>query len=244
MLWSWEEFVRELTNLGFAHAAWTTLWAASVVEFAAVIGGFALALAGRSVLIALHVVAGIYIWIWRGTPLLVQLLIVYFGLPRVGIRLGVVGSGITTFILNESAYMSVFATAALAGIQNGQYEASKTLGLTRWTTFRLIAFPQAFRLFIPVLGNQFNYMLKTTSLLSIISLVELTRFSEVRVNMTYQPTEVFAVAALYYLALTILWAGVQHLLDAKFGTSRPTNRLVKRRRRTDIVPQLVSERAS
>ncbi len=244
MLWSWHQFLQELLTLGYAHAAWTTLWAATVVEVAAVIGGFALALASRSGLTSLRLTAGIYVWIWRGTPLLVQLLIVYFGLPQVGIRLGVVGSGITTFILNESAYMSVFAAAALTGVRSGQYEASKMLGLTGWSTFRLIIFPQAFRLFIPVLGNQFNYMLKTTSLLSIISLVELTRFSEVQVNLTYQPSEVFAVAALYYLALTILWSGVQRLLDAKFGTSHATNRLAKRRGRTVMIRRLVPGRAS
>lgn len=217
MLWDWQEFFRELTDTGFAHAAWTTLWAATVVEAAAVVGGFALALASRSGSRALRVLAGLYIWIWRGTPLLVQLLIVFFGLPQVGISLGVVGSGLVTFILNESAYMSVFATAALAEVRTGQYDAAKMVGLTSWGAFRLVIFPQAFRLFIPVLGNQFNYMLKTTSLLSIISFVELTRFAEVRVNLTYQPSEVFAVAAVYYLALTILWAGVQRLLDAKFG---------------------------
>lgn len=220
MLWDWHEFFRELTNTGFVHAAWTTLWAATVIEAAAVVGGFALALASRSGSQALRVIAGIYIWVWRGTPLLVQLLIVFFGLPQIGISLGVVGSGLITFILNESAYMSVFATAALAGVRDGQYEAAKMVGLTSFKTFRLVIFPQAFRLFIPVLGNQFNYMLKTTSLLSIISFVELTRFSEVRVNLTYQPSEVFAVAALYYLALTILWAIVQRLLDAKFDMTR------------------------
>jgi polar amino acid transport system permease protein len=244
MLWSWQTFSQELTNLGFAHAAWTTFWSATVVEAAAVVGGFTLALASRSGQVILRLAAGVYVWIWRGTPLLVQLLIVYFGLPQIGIRLGVLGSGITTFILTESGYRSVFAAGALIGVPSGQYDASKMIGFTGWPTFRLIILPQAFRLFVPVLGNQFNYMLKTTSLLSIISLVELTRYSEIQVSLTYQPSEVFAVAALYYLALTILWSGVQYLLEAKFSPSRATNRPTKRRARKAIIRQLAPGRTS
>lgn len=244
MFWSWQQFFHELANLGFAGAAWTTLWTASVIEAAAVVGGFGLALSSRSRFPAARVAVGLYVWVWRGTPLLVQLLIVYFGLPQFGIRLGVLGSGLLTFVLNESAYMSVLASAALQEVPVGQYEASKMLGLSPWTRFHQVIFPQAFRTFIPVLGNQFNYMLKTTSLLSVISLVELTRFSEVELNATYQPSEVFAVAALYYLALTILWGGVQRLLDTKFGNLQTARRRTPRSAKLRQLHEAITEAAS
>lgn len=229
MFWSWHTFTQELVNTGYLHAAWATLWSATVVELAAAIGGFGLALLMRTQIWFLRAIVGVYVWVWRGTPLLGQLLLVYFGLPELGIRLGVISSGVTTLILNESAYMAVLAAATIESVPAGQYDACKVLGLSRWTRFRAVVFPQAFRLFIPVLGNQYNYMLKTTSLLSIISFTELTQFSETRLNVTYQPTEVFAVACLYYLAMSILWGIVQHLLDRHFSaTTRPTNRALRR----------------
>ena len=220
MFWSWHVFFAELTTVGFAHTAWATLWSASVVEAAAVAGGFALAAAGRSGVGALRLLAGLYVWLWRGTPLLVQLLIAYFGLPEIGIRLGVIGSGIITLALNESAYIGVLAAAALRAVPPGQTDAAKAMGLSGWQRFRHVVFPQAFRLFLPVLGNQYNAMLKTTSLLSVISFSELVAFAQAQVSATYRPAEAFAVAALYYLALTLAWGGIQKTLEARFATVR------------------------
>ncbi len=223
MFWSWHVFSSELTTAGFAHAAWATLWSASVAEAAAVVGGFVLAAAGRSSVGALRLLAGLYVWLWRGTPLLVQLLIAYFGLPEIGIRLGVIGSGIITLALNESAYIAVLAAAALRAVPPGQADAAMSLGLTAWQRFRHVTFPQAFRVFLPVLGNQYNAMLKTTSLLSVISFSELVEFAQAQVSLTYQPSEAFAVAALYYLALTVAWSGIQKILEARFATVRPAS---------------------
>lgn len=228
MLWSWHVFFAQLTTLGFARAAWATLWSASVVEAGAVAGGFLLAMAGRSSIASLRRLVGVYVWVWRGTPLLVQLLVAYFGLPEVGIRLGVIGSGVLTLTLNESAYLAVLAAAALDAIPTGQSDASMSLGLTGWQRFRYVIFPQAFRLFLPVFGNQYNAMLKTTSLLSIISFSELVEYAQVQMNVTYRPTEVFAVAAIYYLALTLMWSGVQRFLEHRFATVRHANREIVR----------------
>jgi polar amino acid transport system permease protein len=228
VFWSWHEFFSELTTAGFAHAAWATLWSASVVEAAAVVGGFLLVAVGRSSVGALRLLAGIYVWLWRGTPLLVQLLIVYFGLPQFGIRLGVIGSGIITLALNESAYIAVLAAAALRAVPPGQTDAAMSLGLPAWRRFRYVIFPQAFRVFLPVLGNQYNAMLKTTSLLSVISFSELVEFAQSQVSLTYQPSEAFAVAALYYLALTLAWSGLQKIAEARFATVRPAGRRLAR----------------
>jgi polar amino acid transport system permease protein len=222
VLWSWHVFFTELSNVGFAHAAWATLWSATVVEVVAVAGGFGLALAGRSGLRPVRVAVGLYVWGWRGTPLLVQLLIAYFGLPEMGVRLGVIGSGILTLILNESAYLAVLAAWTLSAVPDGQLDASRMLGLSRWDRFSRVVFPQAFRNFLPVLGNQYNAMLKTTSLLSIISFTELVQFAQVRVNLTYRPSEVFAVSALYYLAMTVVWDGAQWMLERRLGNQRRT----------------------
>ena len=96
-----------------------------------------------------------------------------------------------------------------------------SLGLPAWPRFRHVIFPQAFRVFLPVLGNQYNAMLKTTSLLSVISFSELVEFAQAQVSLTYQPSEAFAVAALYYLALTLAWSGLQKIAEARFATVRP-----------------------
>ena len=146
--------------------------------------------------------------------------IAYFGLPEIGIRLGVIGSGIITLALNESAYIGVLAAAALRAVPPGQTDAAKAMGLSGWQRFRHVVFPQAFRLFLPVLGNQYNAMLKTTSLLSVISFSELVAFAQAQVSATYRPAEAFAVAALYYLALTLAWGGIQKTLEARFATVR------------------------
>jgi len=227
VFWSWQDFFSELTTVGFVHAAWATLWSASVAEAAAVAGGFVLVAAGHSRIAVLRLLAGLYVWLWRGTPLLVQLLIAYFGLPEIGIRLGVIGSGVITLALNESAYIAVLAAAALRAVPAGQADAATSLGLAGWQRFRHVTFPQAFRVFLPVLGNQYNAMLKTTSLLSVISFSELVAFAQAQVSLTYRPAEAFAVAALYYLALTVAWSGIQKILEARFATVRPASRNVR-----------------
>src|SRR5262245_53821873 len=122
--------------------------------------------------------ARFYIWIFRGTPLLIQLVIVYAGLPQFGIRLGVVTSALVTLTLNETAYLSEIIRSGFMGVPAGQREAAASLGLPPWVIIWKVTLPQAFRLMIPPLGNSVNGLLKATSITSVISMEELMRRSQ------------------------------------------------------------------
>jgi polar amino acid transport system permease protein len=161
--------------------------------------------------------AGVYVWIFRGTPLLVQLIIVYTGLPQLGIKLGVVASAFTALTMNEAAYLSEIIRAGFRAVPPGQSDAARALGLSRLRVIWLVTLPQAFRVIIPPLGNSVNGLLKATSITSIISMEELMRRSQMVMQVRFDVLEVYMVAAVYYLALTTLWDFFQRFLERRFG---------------------------
>jgi polar amino acid transport system permease protein len=177
-------------------------------------------------------IAAIYIWIFRGTPLLVQLSFFYFGLAVAGVYRwpdvqvlgfdipGDVQAGIVTLGLNEGAYMAEIVRAGILSIDRGQMEAAKSLGMTYRLAMRRIVLPQAARVIIPPLGNEFNSMLKTTSLLVTIGVLELYGvFSNKNGSgsTSFHPFELFLAAAAWYLLLTTLWGLVQARVERRFG---------------------------
>ena len=162
-------------------------------------------------------VAGFYVWVFRGTPLLVQLVIVYTGLPQLGLKFGVVMSACIALTLNEAAYLSEIFRAGFNGVPPGQRDAAQALGLNTIRTIWLVTLPQAFRIIIPPLGNSVNGLLKATSITSIISMEELMRRSQMLMQLKFEVLEVYCVAAVYYLALTTMWDFVQRGLERRFG---------------------------
>ena len=162
-------------------------------------------------------VAAFYVWVFRGTPLLVQLVIIYTGLPQLGFKFGVVVSALLALTLNEAAYLSEIIRAGFAGVAAGQGDAARALGLGRVQTVWLVTLPQAFRIIIPPLGNSVNGLLKATSITSVISMEELMRRSQMIMQLKFDVLEVYCVAAVYYLALTTLWDVVQRALERRFG---------------------------
>jgi polar amino acid transport system permease protein len=170
-------------------------------------------------------VARFYVWVFRGTPLLIQLIIIYTGLPQTGIRLGVVASSLLALILNEAAYMAEIVRSGFMGVPPGQREAAESLGLPRWLLVWKVTFPQAFRLMIPPLGNSINGLLKATSITSVISMEELLRRSQMIMQEKFEVLEVFAAAAVFYLVLTTAWGLVQTLLEKRFGASMAAARI-------------------
>ncbi len=160
---------------------------------------------------------GFYVWVFRGTPLLVQLVIIYTALPQLGLRFGVLTSALIALSLNEGAYLSETIRGGFNGVAKGQREAATALGLSRWHVLRLILIPQVLRLIIPPLGNSLNGLLKATSLASIISMEELMRRSQLLMQQRFEVLELYTVAAVYYLALTTLWNLVQVRLEAYYG---------------------------
>ncbi|MGI4815123.1 MAG: amino acid ABC transporter permease [Janthinobacterium lividum] len=169
----------------------------------------------------------IYIWFFRGTPVLVQLVLIYFGLPYlVGFDLfppllhigpvsmsGALLAGILAFGLHEGAYMSEITRAGLAAIDRGQTEAAQALGMSPALTLRRIVLPQAIPIIVPALGNQFNNMLKTTALLSVIGVAEMFRVAEQLQSATFYTFEVYFGISIYYLMLTAVWTLMQMCIE-------------------------------
>ncbi|MGA3057097.1 MAG: amino acid ABC transporter permease [Candidatus Limnocylindrales bacterium] len=177
--------------------------------------------------------ANIYIWIFRGTPLLVQLAFFFFGLSAAGIFkwpevvagpviiLPEIIAGTIILGVNEGAYMAEIVRAGIMSVDPGQTEAAKSLGMTYGQTMSRIVLPQAARVIIPPLGNEFNNMLKTTSLLSLLSVFELYNTFSVAQGTSYASFELFGACAVWYLLLTTIWGFIQSYIERRLakGTS-------------------------
>lgn len=199
---------------------------------AAVIGGLCLgmviALMRMSGNVLLAFPGRFYIWFFRGTPLLIQLVVIYAGLPLFGIKLSVLQSALLGLILNEASYMAEIVRTGFLAVPKGQTEAGWSLNLSRRTIFWRVTLPQAFRLMVPPLGNSINGLLKATSLASVISVEEIMRRSDLLMQEQFQVLEVYAAATIYYLILTSLWDLVQARLERHFGRSVPSTASAKR----------------
>jgi polar amino acid transport system permease protein len=217
MGWDWAAFSDYLFSPYLLEGVWTTIWLTVVAMAFGLILGLIAALMRLSRVPILSWPASFYVWLMRGTPLLVQLIIIYTGLPQLGIRLDVVQSALLGLSLNEGAYLSETIRAGILSVSKGQFDASRALGMTYPTMMRVVILPQAARVIIPPLGNQLNGLLKTTSLVSVISMEELLRRSQMLIQVEFRVLEVFIVAALYYLLLTTLWGVVQRRLETYFG---------------------------
>ena len=142
-----------------------------------------------------------YVSVIRGTPCLIQLFILYFGGPQIGIQLDPFAAGVIGLGVNIGAYMSETMRGAIIAIDNGQNEAARTLGLSKFKTFYYVILPQAARLMVNPLGVNINAQIKATALVSTISLVELTYTAQRYIGSTYKPFEMFAIAAVLYMVI-------------------------------------------
>lgn len=218
-MWHWSSFFDNLGNPYLIGGAWTTLWLSTASLGIGLCCGVIAALMRLSRRPALVVPASAYVWLMRGTPVLVQLIIIYTALPQVGIRLNVVQSALIGLGFNEGAYLAEIIRSGILAVPQGQFDAARALGMTFPTTMRIVVMPQALRIIIPPLGNTFNSLLKTSSLASVISMDELLRRSEVLIQVRFDVLEIFVVAALYYLCFTTAWGFVQARIEAHFSRS-------------------------
>ena len=154
-----------------------------------------------------------YIWIFRGTPLLVQLFIVYFGLPIVGVTLDVWSAAIITFSLNIGAYASEAVRAAVLSVPKGQWEAATALGMSYTQILRRIIAPQAARISLPPLSNIFISTLKDTSLAASITMVDMFMVAQRIAARTFEPLVLYVLAALIYLVVCTLLTFLQAKLE-------------------------------
>ena len=241
-MWSWDAFFDFLTNPQLIQGAWTTIWLTAVSMALALPLAVLVALGRASRFRPVRLVTGFYVWLMRGTPLLVQLVIIYTGLPQVGIRLGVISAALTGLVLNEAAYLSEIVRAGVLSVPRGQSEAARALGMPPWKVFRVVVMPQALRVMVPPLGNSFNGLLKTTTLVSVISVEELLRRTQFAVQTNFRVLEGLTAAALYYLAMTTLWGLVQRWLEIRVGRGHQTGPGKGRRVKTAAaVPALEME---
>ena len=218
-MWDWSAFLHYLHNGYLLKGAGVTLALSLACLAIGLVCGTIAALMRMSPRRYLNKPAAFYIWLMRGTPVLVQLIIIYTGLPQLGIKFNVIEACLLGLGLNEGAYLAEIIRAGILSVAKGQFDAARSVGMTHAMTMRIIVLPQAMRVIIPPLGNTFNSLLKTTSLASVISMEELLRRTEVLIQVQFKVLEIFIVAALYYLVMTTIWGFIQERLEAHFSRS-------------------------
>ncbi len=165
--------------------------------------------------------AAVYVDCIRGTPLLVQIFIVYFALPQlIGPRIDPFMAAVGACSINSGAYVAEIFRAGIQSIDKGQMEASRALGLSWFKAMRFVIMPQAFKRIIPPLGNEFIAMLKDSSLVSVIGFEELTRTGQLIISRTYASFEIWTAVAIIYLVMTIAISRLVALLEKRFNKGR------------------------
>ena len=154
----------------------------------------------------------LFIWLFMGTPLLLQLFLIYFGLVQIGIDLPALVAGIIGLGLHFAVYNGDILRAGIAAVDIGQTEGARSIGFSRWQTLRHVEVPQAVRNTTPPIGNNMIALLKESSLVSVIGIAELVHASQLAISETYRPFEFYiAAAALYYCANLVLEAGLSQI---------------------------------
>ncbi|WP_025023144.1 amino acid ABC transporter permease [Companilactobacillus nodensis] len=165
--------------------------------------------------LVLRAIANFYVWLFRSTPLLVQLFIIFFGLPSVGIQLPAFIAAVIGFSLNTGAYASETIRSALLSVPQDQWDAAYTLNFTTRQTLMKIVLPQAVRIALPPLSNSFIGLVKDTSLASSITILEMFQVSQQITAKNYQPLLMYTLAAVLYAIVCSLLSWLQHYLERR-----------------------------
>ena len=227
----WHVFFTDVSpfSRGLLGAVYVTVVISVLSQAIGVVLGVFAALGKMAKILPLRAIANLYIWIFRGTPVVVQLMFGFYGLSAAhvwgwdaftlfGLKIpGEVQAGIIILGINEGAYMAEIIRAGILAVDPGQTEAAKSLGMTYGQTMRRIVLPQAARVIIPPLGNEFNNMLKTTSLLFVLSVIETYNHYNIAQGQNFQPFEEFLGCAMWYLLMTTIWGFVQTRIERRFS---------------------------
>lgn len=181
--------------------------------FFGLILGFLLALMRLSRFCPVNWLARIYVSIFRGTPLIAQLFMIYYGLPQFGIELDPIPSAMIGLSLNMAAYASESLRGAIAAIERGQWEAAASIGMTPWQTLRRVILPQAARTALPPLGNSFISLVKDTSLAATIQVPELFRQAQLITSRTLEVFTMYLAASLIYWVMATVLSALQNRLE-------------------------------
>lgn len=202
----------------FLKGAWLTLQLSFFGVLFGTILGIGFALLRISKLGILRFLASVYIEIIRGTPMLVQIVIIYYGLTNFGINLPGFTSGVIALTINSAAYMAEVFRAGINAIDKGQNEAARSLGMPHGMALRHIVLPQAFRNMLPAIGNEFIVIIKDSSLVSTIGIAELMYNTNTVSSVTFIPLEPLLVAAAVYFVMTFTLSKLLGLLERKLNT--------------------------
>ncbi|MCV7347459.1 amino acid ABC transporter permease [Mycolicibacterium rhodesiae] len=241
MHFDWQFFWKSLFTPSerFLDGLVLTIVISVVAMVLATLVGLVIALLRRSRFAVLRWCASLYIWAVRGTPLLVQLVIIYTGLAAVGLYQfhdvslfglsvkAAIQAAIVGLTINESAYIAEIIRAGLDSVPKGQFEAAESLGMKPAKVMRWIIVPQSLRVMVPPMGNSFNGMMKTTSVLSVIGVSEMFLVTQSISSATFHTFEIFIVAALYYLALTTIWTVIQAEIENRLARQLGINQRVR-----------------
>lgn len=192
-----------------------TIFLAGISIVIALVIGFFTAIIRIVKVKILNGIANVYVSIIRGTPLLVQIFVIYYGLPQVGIALDPISSGILALSLNAGAYLSESFRSSILAVDNGQMEASMAMGMTYSQALRRIILPQSLRIAIPTLSNSFIVLIKDTSLVSVITVTELLQMSSLIIAKTFEPLTIYLVAAAIYWVLISFFTTLLDKLEMK-----------------------------
>ena len=189
---------------GFLEAAWLVLIITLSTIVLSWVFGLLAVLAKRSSFMPARAIGSFYVWFIRGTPALIQVFIIYFGLPQIGLNPSPFMAGVIALGLNSGAYVAEIIRSGLLAIPAGQFESSQALGMSHHETMGRIVLPQVFRIILPPLTNEAIAALKNTSLLSTITVIDLTLYAQTIISATFRPFQFFIATALIYLFLTTL----------------------------------------
>ena len=200
----------------FARAAWITVELSFLSVCLGLCLGMVAALCKLSLNPWLHMPARVYVSVFRGTPCLIQLFVIYFGGPQIGLQLEPFPAAAIGLGINIGAYMTESIRGAILAVERGQTEAARSLGLSKSQTMVKVILPQAARLMIRPLGVNTIALIKGSSLVSAISVVELTYTAHRYIGSTYRPFEMFLLAAMFYLAIVSVASFFIRQVDQRF----------------------------
>ena len=192
-----------------------TIFLAGISIIIALVIGFFTAIIRILKIKVLNEIASTYVSVMRGTPLLVQIFVIYYGLPQVGIALDPISSGILALSLNAGAYLSESFRASILAVDNGQMEAAVSMGMTYPQALKRIILPQSLRIAIPTLSNSFIVLIKDTSLVSVITVTELLQMSSLIIAKTFEPLTIYLIAAAIYWVLISFFTNLLDRLEVQ-----------------------------
>ena len=210
-------FLHDLLSFDFAGAALITLWISIAAMLLGLAIGLALALMQQCRFRLLRWLAWSYLWVFRGTPVLLQIIFAFNVLPGFGVILSGPVCAVLALGLHEAAYMTEIFRSGLGAVNAGQRDAARALGMSEWHVMRLVVLPQALRVVIPPIGNQFIGMLKLSALISVIGVRELLLAAEQSASATFRYLEALSAAGVYYLAFTTVLMSLQRVLERRLG---------------------------